>query len=230
MNTFLFAWHKGNLLTDPAVASADASPNSTISNQQGNKNYTIKITNVQTGCANTFTQSLADNSILPTFTLPTTPNTKCVPNPDYDGTATVTGLTDTNAIGGDTYTIVFKVAALPVQTGASLLLNKQNKEFVTTTVTNDRLKCTSSPVTSEILETLTNPAITTSVSNSTNCAGGNPNGSANVTSVTPVDIDTYRWFDPANALIAGATTNLITGKQGGAAANYTAEVTLTSTG
>ena len=49
-NTFSFAWHKGNLITDPPVASANASPNSTISNQQGGKNYTVEVTNDQTGC------------------------------------------------------------------------------------------------------------------------------------------------------------------------------------
>ena len=195
---------------------------------------------IKQGAKNPFTQILADNSILPTFTLPTTPNTKCVPNPNYDGTATVTGLTDPNAAGPDTYTITFhggnSTAAAVVQSSAAVLLNSQNKGFVTVTVTNDHLNCKSSAVTSEILETLTNPTITTSVFNSTNCAGGNPNGSSNVTSVVPADTYEYRWYAGTTVGAPGAfingtlATTSITGKQGGPAANFIVEVTLTSTG
>jgi len=100
-DTFIFDWHKGNLVTDPAVASADLATSSSISNQKGLQNFTVQATNNQTGCAANFTQTLADNSVKPTFTLAITDNDKCVL--PKDGKASIAGLTDPNAIGGDAY-------------------------------------------------------------------------------------------------------------------------------
>src|SRR5260221_4243429 len=88
--TFAFAWHKGNLLTDPAVPNGNGGNTTTITGQQGAKNYIVLSTNNQTGCTNTFVQILADNRLVPTFTLTPTPNSNCNPLPDYNGTATVT--------------------------------------------------------------------------------------------------------------------------------------------
>lgn len=233
-NTFSFDWHKGNLVTDPAVVSVDASPTTSISNQQGGKNYTVQATNLQSGCKNSFTQTLADNSVPPTFTLTPTVNDKCIA--PMDGKVVVTGLTDVNAIGGDTYTVSFTSTVSPPQTGASMSYLNQPKSFATATVKNDRLGCTSAAVVEEIKEILTYPTITTAVVNSTNCAGGNPNGTATVTAVVPADTYEYRWYAGATVGAAGTEINGaapggiagISGKQG--AADFTVEVNLTSTG
>ncbi|MBI1768432.1 MAG: gliding motility-associated C-terminal domain-containing protein [Bacteroidetes bacterium] len=233
-NTFTFDWHKGNLVTDPAVGSVDASPTTTISNQKGAQNYTVQATNNQTGCKANFTQALADNSVKPTFTLTIVDNDKCVA--PEDGSATVAGLTDPNALGGDTYTVSFTSTVSAPQTGASMAYLIQPASFATATVKNDRLGCTSAPVTQEIKELLTYPTITTSVVNSTNCAGGAPNGSATVTAVLPADTYEYRWYAgnsvgaPGTEINGAAPTGIagISGKQG--AADFTVEVNLTSTG
>src|SRR5258708_35032655 len=56
--TFAFAWHKGNLLTDPAVPNGNGGITTTITGQQGAKNYIVLATINQTGCTNTFVQIL----------------------------------------------------------------------------------------------------------------------------------------------------------------------------
>ncbi len=238
VNTFTFDWHKGNLVTDPAVVapSVITSTTSTTSASvlQGGKNYTIQATNNQTGCKDSYTQTVVDGSILPTFTLTIVDNDKCIA--PKDGKATVTGLTDPNALGGDTYTVAFTSTVSAPQTGVSLTYLNQPKSFASATVKNDRLGCTSAIVTEEIKDFLTYPTITTSVTNSTNCAGGTPNGSASVTAVIPVDTYEYRWYAGSSVGVAGTEINGaaptgiagISGKQG--AADFTVEVNLTSTG
>lgn len=234
VNTFTFDWHKGNLVTDPVVASTDLTTSTTISNQKGAQNYTVQATNNQTGCAANFTQTLADNSVKPTFTLTIVDNDKCIV--PKDGKASIAGLTDPNALGTDTYTIAFTSTVSAPQTSASVDYLNQPASFATATVKNDRLGCTSAPVTNEIKDLLTYPTITTSVVNSTNCAGGNPNGSATVTGVVPADTYEYRWYAGSSVGAAGTEINGaapggtagITGKQG--SADFTVEVNLTSTG
>ncbi len=240
--TFAYQWYTGN--TTAVGSEVSNSPNNgntaTVVQLQGGSNYTVSVYNSVTGCSNTLTQTLTDAKVLPTFILPTTPNTKCVPNPNYDGTATVNGLNDPNAIGGDTYSIIFyggnSTGSPVVQNGVSIALINQNQGFVTTTVTNDRLGCTSSSVTSEILNLLTYPTITTGLANSTNCSGGTPNGSADVISVAQAGPYEYRWYSgttvgaPGSFINGTLTTTNITGIQGGSAVDYIVQVTLTSTG
>jgi len=202
-DTFTFDWHKGDLVTDPAVASADLATSSSISNQKGLQDFTVQATNNNTGCAANFTQTLADNSIKPSFTLAITDNDKCVL--PKDGKASIAGLTDPNAIVGDTYTIAFTSTVSGPQTGASIDYLNQPASFATATVKNDRLGCTSAPVTNEIKDVPVYPAITTSVVNSTNCAGGNPNGSATVTA--PAAGVEYRWYLGSSVGAAGTEIN-----------------------
>lgn len=234
---YTFNWFTGNLTSDPPVPASPNNGNTFNPIQlQGGQNFTVEVRNDASGCTNTKSITLLDNKELPVLTLTPSPNAICDPLIGFDGSI-ASGLTDTNGLPGHTYTYVWSTGTdltSPIggQTGSSLA--NQNGDFYTATVTNVTLNCTSSPVTTEIQNNQIFPAITTSITGSSNCAGGAPDGIASVTGVLPADTYEYRWYQGV-VVNPGAELNpvvnpTISGLQGGATENYIVEVKLQSTG
>ncbi len=204
----------------------------TLSGRQGGASevYTAEVTLSSTGCINTASNTIPDSKVLPSVTLASVDNTVCSPATNFTGK-----ITATPAVGVTTdYTF-----ALTAGMGAGTQLASPNHNQFTKlnggatayTVTTTQITTNCSSSTNIVVNnTQVLPTISTTVVGSTNCAGGTANGSMTVSSVTPVDTYSYRWFDKTNTVITGQTASNLTGLQGGASEVYTAEVTLSSTG
>src|SRR5260221_2731657 len=93
--------------------------------------------------------------------------------------------TDTNGVA-DPHTYIWSTGntmASPIGGQTAATLSSQNGGFYTATITNTALGCTSSPVTTQILNNQVLPAISAVPTPSTNCPGGADNGSI-IASVT----------------------------------------------
>src|SRR5882762_2609727 len=235
--TFAFAWHKGNLLTDPAVPNGNGGNTATITGQQGAKNYIVLSTNNQTGCTNTFVQLLADNSSVPVLTLTPADNSICSAALGYNGSIS-SSFTDTNGAAGP-HTYIWSTGntmSSPIGGQTAATLPGQNGGFYTATITNTALGCTSSPVTTQILNNQVLPAISAVPTPSTNCPGGLDNGKVvgTVTNGAAGQTFAFAWHkgnlltDPAVPPANGGNTATITGQQG--AKNYIVLSTNNQTG
>jgi hypothetical protein len=240
-----FKWYLGNVvdITQAIAVTPNQGESANVILLQGGLNYTVHVRNEDTGCESTFTQALADVSALPTFDLTIVNNQKCVS--PFDGSLTITGLTDTNSPAADTYTVNWYDGSVVTpgsedqinnnvaegSLGASSARTALDNGFYTVIITNDRLNCTSNPVTREVLDNLTLPTITLTPTPSTNCAGGTDNGEVDalVTGLAGQTFN-YAWFKGTTTADPGIGANApsITGQQGGQ--NYTLEATAIETG
>ncbi len=245
----IFSWYSDAAATLPLPAPNTGNI-STATQLQGGTNvfFTAKVVNDVTGCESTLTMPVADISVLPSITLTVDNNEKCVA--PFDGSISIASLTDVNSPAADTYTIrwyngsvltpvigaedelISNVAEANVTT-ALTAYDLLDNAFYSVTITNDRLNCTSTSEIREVLDALTFPVITTSVTPSTNCVGGTANGSATVTAPLLAGHD-FNWYSGATATGATINTNVddidITGLQGSATANFTVEVIIEATG
>ncbi len=243
-----YQWYNGNTVTPSAEVLATPNNGNTdhIVLLDGGANYTIHVINDRTGCESTFTQTLNDISVLPTFDVTVTNNEKCIA--PFDGEIAITGGTvvDPNAFGTDEYTVKWYNGAAVVPGSEKLTVADQvvgnlpangiydeleGGLFYTVTLTNERTNCTSTGVTREVLDDLTPPDIALVPKGSTNCVGGIDNGeiAATVTSTILGQNFTYEWFAGNMASgVAFSTLEDITGQPGGA--NYTLKATTTETG
>ncbi len=234
---FSFNWFTGNLTTDPPVPAVPNNGNTFNPIQlQGGQNFTVEVRNSSSGCINTKTVTLPDNKELPVLTLNPGINSICDPGIGFDGSIT-SSFTDTNGLGGHIYTYAWSTGTdmssiIGGETASSL--TGRDGGFYSGTITNATLNCTSSFVTAEIQNVQVFPTITTSITGSSNCAGGAPDGQASVTGVVPADTYIYKWYqgvvvNPGAELNAPAVPT-ISGLQGGVGEDYIVEVTLQSTG
>ncbi|HYG02418.1 MAG TPA: hypothetical protein VD927_08220, partial [Chryseosolibacter sp.] len=238
-DTYSFIWRKGNLISDPSVTATSATgTSSTIEGQEGAQNYFAQATNNTTGCTNTLVQTIPDNSLAPVLVLEMTPNEACAAGL-FTGTVSVTSVTGANELGTDTYTYAWSVGN-DMSTGFGGTTDSEtglDGGFYTATATNDRLGCTSDPVTIQVTETIVLPDLSATQTPSTNC-NTDHNGEVDLVVNTPgAHVYTYVWTkgntiaDPAvpNADITSTNnTSSITGQQGGQ--NYFVQVTNTTTG
>jgi len=197
---YVFSWYDGNTATPP-VKSATKD----YFNVQGGagKNYTVQVTNQNTGCQNTNTVLVGDNSVLPVLgPLGKTDNTLCAGS---NGTATIGTLTFPTGTPVSAPYAGFTFAWSNAATTTSI--NSLAAGTYSLTATNTATNCISSPVSVTIINNQTLPTITTSTTPSTNCAGGAPNGSVNVTGVAPVDAYTYKWYSGNTVGAAGTELN-----------------------
>ncbi|MGE0773127.1 MAG: gliding motility-associated C-terminal domain-containing protein [Cyclobacteriaceae bacterium] len=227
---FTFNWHQGNSTTDPLVGSA-----AIVNGQQGGQNFTVEAINNSTGCRNTLTQLLPDNSALPVLTLTPSPNTICDPLIGFNGSI-ASSFVDANGLGGHSYNYIWSTGSdmtSPIAGQNGPALGGRNGGFYTATITNSNLNCTSDPVTVEVVNNQIFPVIQTTLTPSTNCPGGAPNG------VLAAVVDeggsptttgySFEWFDGnTTADPSVGTTATVNGQQGGT--NYTVEVYNDNTG
>jgi hypothetical protein len=214
---------------------------SVVSNLQAGNNYRVTVTRKATGCVNTATQNIADNSALPVLSLATTANSICALGgliTDFNGSITGT-TTDRNRKSGQTFTYAItggpsagtdtRTASGSPVTIPNGALPKLNAGSYTVTVKNNSLGCTSNPVTATVADATVLPTITMSSVPSTNCDPLLKNGSVTVTS--PTTGSTYAWFDGLTTAspVLPSTSTTASAMQGGAGKNYTVQVTTSAT-
>ena len=233
---FTFTWYQGNGTTGPVVGNS-----ATVPGMQGGINYTMEVVNNTTGCSNTTSIFLPDNSVLPVLSLTPSSNSICDPLIGFNGSIS-SSFSDTNGQPGHSYAYVWSTGndlTNPIGGQTSATLIGQDGGFYTASLTNVTLNCVSSPVTVEILNDQLLPVINTALTPSTHCLGGTPNGAID----TSVDVGgtpttagfTFNWFsgdlttDPAvPASPNNGNTFSPIQLQGGQ--NYTVEVRNSSSG
>lgn len=231
---YSYQWFAGSTATGTVIATSVSTPQ----NIQGATNayYTVKVRKLSNNCENTATVQVPDLSALPIPTLSQTPNTNC--EAPFDGSAMV----NTNAITykGAPYTTLANIkydwfvgtgTGTPVSPALdNATLGQVEDGFYSATVTMINEGCTSNFVAVEVLDGKVYPVITTALNGSTNCVGGTPDGSANVTGIVPAGTYEHRWYagstvgTPGSEINTGLTDTDISGLQGGPSAFYTIAV------
>ena len=235
-----YSWSRGATYDATKIVANTPTSLDTLQGATGNF-YTVKATDTKDGCANTFTVEVLDQHVLPLFTLNPTPNSICnTAFAPYDGQIDAT---ITNGASFTTANFTYDWSNLdPSSTntgtpvGQSLTqIDSGNFSLV---ITHVETNCSSDPQTVEVLSIKVLPIIEAVANHSTNCDGGDPNGSVQVTdidnanSAVPGDHN-YSWsrgatYD-ATKIIANTPTSLDT-LQGATGNFYTVLVTDTKDG
>ncbi len=239
-SNFSYQWFTGTG-TGSAIAGAT---NAQLPDVQGGAgdNYTVQVTDMTTGCQNTSTVLVGDAKVLPNLSLAKVDNGICDPaltSPSISLGGSITA-TVTNLIGGlADYTFVFGGGA---GSGTQLASPNQNQYTqlngsgtnYTAVATQVSTGCVSATAKIKVKNLTTLPVITASAVPSTNCAGGAPNGQANVTNVDGAGTGApyiFSWYD-GNSVTPPVQSALkdYLNVQGGVGKNYTVQVTNQNTG
>ncbi|MEJ7646085.1 MAG: gliding motility-associated C-terminal domain-containing protein [Chryseolinea sp.] len=229
---YKFQWHTGSGLATPISGATSPS----LLNLQGGAtaNYTILVTNSNSGCQNTKTLQVLDNRVLPVLSLMALPNSVCnpaltAPTVTFNGSVSSTV---TNQIGAiSDYTFAWNDVAL---TKTKDLLNVTSGSYSLTTK-HTPTGCVSNPALAQVIDQTVLPAIVTATTPSTNCLVGLENGQALVTTIDGIaPTATYKmlWHQGMDLTvpIAGQTNALLDDRQGGPAAYFTVLVTNQTSG
>lgn len=247
---YAFEWFRGTDTAGVLVASSAVVPD-TLQGATGNF-YTVRVTNQSDGCRDIHTVEVADNSVLPLFTLTPQPNTVCDPSlmvPAGTYTGSVTAML-TNEVVGDTYTVAWTDrtpdAGDPPIATTGLAITQRDSSTYQAVITHVQTGCVSDPVTAVVTEITTKPVIAASATPSTNCDPALANGRVQVTDVdagsgigAPYAFEWYRDVTASGLLIAstavspdtlqGAPGNfytvLVTNQSNGCQNEHTVEVT-----
>ncbi|MDN4163980.1 gliding motility-associated C-terminal domain-containing protein [Cytophagales bacterium LB-30] len=236
---YAYQWYTGSDDSSPIAGATGA----TITGIQGGatNTYTVRVTNLATGCRQLGTITLPDDSEEPTLTLAQTPNTICDATLGFDGAISIT-LDATFTGSGDYSAKLFDDGGVEIDnettiTGNTFSFTGLEDGDYTVTWTDDVLGCTSQPFAISVQPNKTLPTVVLTPTGSTNCDPALPNGSLTVSvngSATDQSADfTYEWFEgdsDSDPLIGGATAFELLNRQGGAAEQYTVRVTDISTG
>jgi hypothetical protein len=254
---FAFRWSQGNTIT-ALIPHTDSvlPPDSKIAGQKGGFNYTVEATNTNTGCVFTYTQTLADDHILPQVSLGFTQNDICNLAPigiaaNYDGTvtATVTNPSVNTYTYAWTNTVTSTSLGGGTGTGSTNTLGNLNgtapANNYAVIATDNVTGCVSKSQNINVTNNFAYPTATNSVTASTTCpAAPTPNGIVAITGITsPLGAWTYdfKWYDGAVAGVGSpkstpvpvsntATTSTYSNVQGGAGQFYTVMITVQETG
>ncbi|HMQ01307.1 MAG TPA: hypothetical protein PKC24_16115, partial [Cyclobacteriaceae bacterium] len=230
---YVFEWFAGNTASGTAIAST-----AEVTGLQGGAGiqFTVLVTNQNSGCQNTFILGLSDASELPALTLVASDNTICDPSltdPPVQFNGSISGTPSHPRAGNfefSWYTGVGNDPANIINGETSANLNNLEGDFYSATVMHEPTGCISAPVVIEVNNIPDIPGITTSISASTNCLpDGSPNGAATVTEINgiaPSANFTFEWFegdDTSGTSLGNAAA--ATGLQGGLNREYTVLVT-----
>jgi len=238
--TFAFAWFQGNLTTDPAVSAAQGGNTATITGQQGGNNFTVQATINQTGCTNTRTLLLPDNSQIPVLSaLLHTDNLNCTA--PFNGTVTL-DTTTPFVYRSTTITSPFTGFTLNWSNGTTGTANQitalgANTYSVTVTANNNPItgnndNCVSAPVFVTVLDNLTYPAVNVAKIDQSSCNPLTPNGRLTATVGGGTAGHSFQWFSgigiaaPATDITNAGTPNIAANLASG---DYTTRVENTST-
>ncbi|MBS1544287.1 MAG: VCBS repeat-containing protein, partial [Bacteroidetes bacterium] len=251
--SFTFQWFKGNNTLPANLVATTSGTNGQVVNKVagGGIPYTVKVTTAL-NCSATTNFIITETLQQPVVTLTPTPNSICNPalaSSTYNGTATATVTFGGVGVapGDPNYTYAWHQGSLstdptPSPNSTTNVLSQQNGGNYTLVVTRTDLSCMSNPVTTTITNTTVLPVLTTSAVPSTNCVAGKENGTAQVVTVDGAAVGTvnnytYQWYTGAGTgspITVGtnptATSAALTKVQGGAANNYTVQVTNSNSG
>lgn len=247
VNGYTFDWFKG-VDTSPSgtpVSTVSGSRDEVAGQLWGDSTYTVLVINETTGCSNSLSQVVTNDSQIPQLSLSRTDNTICdsslVTVPGYSGFVNAT-VTDRGVPVSDFANYTFEW--FNGSSTSDPVLNNTNPDgdqlqrvpggFYTARITNDSLGCASDPLTIEVLDNLTVPVITGNATPSSNCDPALANGSVEVTDVDGAGVGNpyiFEWHDGSGT--SGpvvATTPAYTNLQGGPTTFFTVEVTNESSG
>jgi uncharacterized protein YcfL len=216
LGKYTFEWYEGN---DFIVRIG----NSHVINNLSAMTYSVVVTEKATGCKAIESYTLEDKSVEPVVSVSKT-DLLCSDSNSGAVSANVGGVTAGYTFAwyrGET------VKPSPDFTGASK--NGLAAGKYTVVATDNSTKCSSQPVTVELVQTVP-PVVSASVTaNQTSCDPGLPNGSASANVGGTTNGYTFEWFKGQNTLPANriATTSTATGL---AAGIYTVKATDIATG
>jgi hypothetical protein len=227
---FNYQWHTGTTTATPVPGAT--SP--LLDKLQGGVgvNFTVQVTNANTGCQRTSTLSLADNHVLPVLALTASPNSICDP-----------ALTSPAVTYGGGVNAVISNQVGPVNDYSFAWSNGATTQNLTQveggnyTLTTKQIStgCISNPAAAQVLDQISLPVIQTTTIASTNCIPGLENGEAIVTTIdgiAPAAPFSLLWHagSDLSTPLSGKTSAQLTQRQGGASEYYTVLVTNQSSG
>lgn len=195
---YSFSW------TGPAqfsVTQNTSNTQSTLQNVQGGAgyDYTVVVTNLQTGCVNSAIVNVPDVKVNPQLTLAASPNVVCDPVLATDGTGTYGGevqVTINNQVGGlSDYTFNWSNGTTGV--GIASLTGLQHGNY-TVGVVHDVTGCASSQGVAQVLDGRIDPSFQLNPNPSENCSGGAPDGSITVAGLGAGNFG-FEWYDGNSA-------------------------------
>ncbi|MGC3945184.1 MAG: gliding motility-associated C-terminal domain-containing protein [Chryseolinea sp.] len=227
---YKYQWHSGT--TTATTVPGATSPK--LDKLQGGAgiNFTVLVTNSNTGCQRTSTLSLADNHVLPILTLTANPNSIC--DPALTSPAVTYG-------GGVAASISNQVGAISdysfawSNSAVTQNLTQVKGGSYTLTTTQISTGCISNPATAQVLDQISLPVIQATTLPSTNCIAGLENGEAQVTLIdglAPASPYAMLWHkgNDLSSPLSGKTSAQLTQRQGGPSEYYTVLVTNQSSG
>ncbi|MGK7392346.1 MAG: gliding motility-associated C-terminal domain-containing protein [Candidatus Cyclobacteriaceae bacterium M2_1C_046] len=243
---YTFEWFSG---TDVTIIANRISTNATatgLDGTAGNNTYTVLVTNTTTGCQNSQSVTVPDNTVLPVVSLTSTPNSICDPAfATYNGsiTASFTDVNGSNPRDYSQYSYTFLDStgtdATVTYPGASVTdstLNNIPEGSYSVIIVNDSLGCNSDPVNIVVGDTLILPDIITSITPMTACdttlANGTATAQVNLNGTATTTGYSFEWFRGTSTSGTSLfTTNTADGLNGFTGVNtYTVEVVNQATG
>ncbi|MTI20429.1 hypothetical protein E1176_05285, partial [Fulvivirga sp. RKSG066] len=207
---FTFVWFKTSDIGGDTIAIGNEAKGLSADS------YTVIVTDDNSGCTNTLTEVVEQESEIPTVQANIVSEiTDCSDLNGGEITAFVAG-ENSNKYEFNWY-IGSSVKPSPDYGNQETITNLTAGQY-TVTAERKSTKCISDPLTVTINDLTTNPSVNITIDNEqTSCDAGNPNGTLSATADGGTAGHTFEWFDgqntlPANSLGFGAT---ITGLDAG---------------
>jgi large repetitive protein len=220
-DAFTYRWHSGNIADPAMVLGAANNFNQAAAIALGGAAgaphpYTVLVLNTTTGCENTATQFVADESVIPVISfVNVTPNTICAPASAFTGSLTAQV---NNQIGPITnYNFDWyngSSTASPIISGVDgVLLSNRNVGFYTVEVLNTVTNCRSTAITNQVPDGRVFPAITFYPEGSNNCdASILADGQIEAIVINGGTNFSYAWTAVGTSPAINLATNNITSK------------------
>jgi hypothetical protein len=177
-DAFTFTWFTGNTTGGSQLSVVNNNGNQATAIKLGGpvsapNPYTVLVLNTKTGCENSATQFVADNSSIPVISfVNSTPNTICSPAANFNGSLETKV---DNQIGVITdyvftwYNGKTNAAGSKNNSSATVILGKLKQGFYTVETTNSKTGCKSSAITNQVQDGRILPAISITSTGSNNC-------------------------------------------------------------
>jgi len=197
---FTFAWYEGNNIFSSPVIGVNA----IASNLKGNTTYTVLVTSISTGCQNTSSFNVPDNSTIVVVNASATSVT-C--------SNTIAGSVSAD-VGGNTSNYTFRwyngTVVKPTADFTGPVYSNVPQGSYTVVATDNNSNCSNSPPTT-VAVTQTPPVTVTAtkLTDQTSCDSTTPNGSASASVGGVTSGFSFAWFAGQNTLPANkiATTS-----------------------
>lgn len=242
---YSYQWHTGAGTASPIATTTNSTADDAIlRNIQGGTgiNYTVRVTNMLTGCASTAIVNVGDAKSLPELALVATPNTICDPGrtspfTQFNGTVTANVDNQVGSLADYTFAFAGGAGTQGLAPAHNVLHGLNGGITYTATATNTLTGCASAPASITVLNNQDVPDLVMASDPSTNCIAGREDGSASVISIDGAGVPgsgfTFAWTGPALFDVsANATINSsqLQDVQGGTGYDYTVLVTNQSNG